>query len=324
MSRAAISSKQCLETDLARWSCGDAADDELRLLVRDDLDLVADSTLRLGASPVGKGAYSYVYDVLERGVVIKFPRSAKHTGAALREALWQYRIAQQCPHVVPVLGISYLGRDQFSGLRRGDMVPGIVMRKLAMNLQQLYGRWDHVAVACVWWKAARELLECLQCLRDHGFIHGDIKTANILVDFEPEPSFFLADFSSVKPVPRGSVSIHCNAIDTTMEYCAPETLQQSVESFDTDLYALGLCLLALITRQEPFRELQRAKNHGKPSVQQTHWLMNAVLKNDPIQLNVLTDSLHGQWSDELRFLSLILVKRLPVDECLVAISQFHR
>ncbi|QLL31300.1 hypothetical protein HG536_0B01630 [Torulaspora globosa] len=330
------SSTQCLARDLRRWGnecpkspCsarGDSDVDERLLcsLAGRGLDLIADAKAHLGTLPVGRGPYCYVYEVLNTGKVIKFPRSKRHSKMVLLEAAVQYTIALQCRHVTPVLAVSYVSKQQFTGLRASECVPGIVMPRMRMDLQRFYQAHDHVEVRRIWWKAAEQTLSCLQSLKTQAFIHGDIKTANILLDFEQEPNFFLADFSTAKKVPRGSRAIRGASIQATMEYCAPETLRDSIESFDTDLYSLGLCLLALITRQEPFRELQQAKNHGTYSVQQSQWLVNAVLKNDPINLNVLSKSLHCQWPDELSFLSLILVKRLPVEDCIVAISRFHR
>lgn len=290
------------------------------------VDLIADGKAQLGTLPVGRGPYCYVYEVLDTGTVIKFARSKRHSRIVLSEAAVQYRIALQCDHVTPVIGISYVSKEKFAGLRVGECVPGIVMPRMRMDLQHFYQSHDHVQVQRIWWKATEQMLRCLQSLKMQGFIHGDIKTANILLDFEPEPNFFLADFSTAKKLARGSHVIRGSSLQatSTMQYCAPERLRESIESFDTDLYSLGLCLLALITRQEPFRELQQVKNHGTYSVQQSQWLLNAVLKNDPINLNVLNKSLHCHWGVELSFLSLILVKRLPVEDCIVAISRFRR
>ncbi|QLQ78812.1 hypothetical protein HG537_0B01600 [Torulaspora globosa] len=322
------SSIQCLVRDLecpeSPCSVGGDSDEDGSLLfslVGRGVDLIADVKRNLGSMPVGRGPYCYVYEVLDTGIVIKFARSKRHAKTVLREAAVQCEIALKCCHVTPVIGISYLSKKQFLGLRANECVPGILMPRMKMDLQQFYTNHDHVAVRRIWWRAVEQMLRCLQSLKLQGFIHGDIKTANILVDFESEPNFFLADFSTAKKVPRSGRAMR-GALTT--EYCAPELLRGSIESFDTDLYSLGLCLLALITRQEPFRELQQAKNHGTYSVQQSQWLVNAVLKNDPINLNVLDRSLHCQWVDELSFLSLILVERVPVEDCIIAISRFRR
>lgn len=331
------SSRKCLARDLERcgtWCPRSPCSNELRslekqlederllyMLVKEELDLVVNRDKVLGGVPFGCGAYSFVYEIVGEGHVVKFPKSKRQSRAMLAEVVVHWKIASQCCRVVPVLGVSYVDKRQFPRLRSGECVPGIVMPKLKMTVQQFYETEE--VVPRVWWRAAEQMLQCLQSLKAQRFIHGDIKTANILIDFEVQPDFYLADFSTSKEIPKSDDVIQGHSIETTMEYCAPETLKESIESFDSDLYSLGLCLLAMITRHEPFRELQRATNHGNYSGLQSQWLMNAVLKNDPINLNVLNETLCRQWSQELSFLSLLLVERLPVEKCLVAISQFH-
>lgn len=311
-------SSPCSLVDFDANGDGESRDKELLLQCMGKLDFMADPSLKLSVTAIGHGSYSYVYEIVGKGLAIKFPQSRRKSKLILAEATAQARLSS-CSHVVPLMGISYINRTHFRRLRSNECVPGLIMPRFKMNLQQFYLGQDDSVVHHHWWKILYQMLNCLKGLREHGYIHGDIKTANILVDFNEDPNFFLADFTSAKRLADDSDgSIRCSSIDSTMEYCAPETLRDSVESFDTDLYALGLCLLALITKNEPYQELQKLKNHGTGSIQQSQWLMNAILKEDPINMNLINtkEQTIEIWSKELSILSLILVKRLSLDECL--------
>lgn len=300
-------------------------DDASKLLSR-QFDMLTDPSLQLSVNPLGHGSYSYVYEIAGRNLAIKFPQSKRKSKIIINEAkvLSYLYNDEKNKHIVPYFGISYINKSHYRRLRSNEFVPGIIMPKFNMNLQQFYKTQKENVIRDNWWKLTVQMLNCLDFLKSKKVIHGDIKTANILVDCNFD--FFLADFTSVKILSNSDTNKECSSINTTMEYCAPEMIKNSIETFDTDLYALGLCLLSVITKNEPYEEVQRLKSHGmqrsSSSIQQSQWLMNAILKNDPLKLNILNDDddLYKIWSKELSFLSLILTQRLPLDQCLAAIS----
>lgn len=311
---------RCTEDDIP---CNDASK-----LLSGQFDMLTDPSLQLSVHPLGHGSYSYVYEIAGRNLAIKFPPSKRKSKVIINEAKvlsYLYNDTdEKDKHIVPFLGISYINKSHYRRLRSNEFVPGIIMPKFNMNLQQFYKTQKDNVIHENWWKLTVQILTCLDFLKSKRVIHGDIKTANILVDANFD--FFLADFTSVKRLSNNDTNKASPSMNTTMEYCAPEMIKNSIETFDTDLYALGLCLLSVITKNEPYEEVQKLKSHGmersSSSIQQSQWLMNAILKNDPLKLNILNDDddLYRIWAKELSFLSLILTQRLSLDQCLAAIS----
>lgn len=320
-----LSSAGCLSADLLLYPALAEVMD-MDILAAPYLDFLADPKLQLEKAPTGHGSYSYVFRLAGRDLALKFPTSKKKSKIILQEANMLAKLTKHGSadhHIVPFLGITYIDKSHFKRLRSNELVPGIMMPRFAMNLEQFY-QTEEAAAGEVqnWWRLCLQMLDSLSFLKTQKVIHGDIKTANILVD--TALNFCLADFTSSKQLAdRGCIV--GSSLESTLQYCAPEMIESSKESFDTDLYALGLCMLSLITRNEPFQEIQQSKNHGIGSIQQNQWLIAAILKKDPINLNILGNSeLYQGWSNELAFLGSVLEQRLPLERCINSISQFHR
>lgn len=317
---AGVSSLDCLLADMKLYPylCKTIGQN---LLAKASLDFLANPNLKLSSFPIGHGSYSCVFKILNRErSVLKFAVSKKRSNIILKEAgfLSQLNEINQLNHnnrynIVPFYGITYIYKSHYKRLRSNEFVPGIVLEEYEMNLQQ-FCQNKNETIFTNWWKLCFQMLDCLSFLKAERIIHGDIKTANILVD--SKLNFFLADFTAAKRLNDGNFIIG-SSLESTMEYCASEMIEFSKQSFDTDLYALGLCLLALITKCEPFHELQQSKNHGIGSIQQSQWLITAILKNDPIHFNILNnDHLYQLWHKELEFLKIILISRQPVENCI--------
>ncbi len=95
------------------------------------------------------------------------------------------------------------------------------------------------------------ILGVLQYVHEHGSIHRDLKPSNIMRD--KEGTLYLLDFGAVKEVtigaagnaPKGSTGIY------TQGYAPPEQMQGSQVYPATDLYALAVTCLNLLTGKPP-------------------------------------------------------------------------
>jgi hypothetical protein len=92
-----------------------------------------------------------------------------------------------------------------------------------------------------------------------GVIHRDLKPSNILVDERGEPH--VVDFGLAKLISPGEATVDAavqptvtGEIKGTIAYMAPEQAAGRSHSIDvrTDIYALGIILYQLITRQFPY------------------------------------------------------------------------
>ncbi|AET38331.1 putative protein kinase ISR1 Ecym_2618 [Eremothecium cymbalariae DBVPG len=287
-------------------------------LLRSDVGMMP---WQLGLSAIGKGSSSVVFKVSTgvvvkaeegaaarrseetRSLALKVPLSKRKAGILFHEVLiysylWQQARGRLCAnHVVSFHGVTAITKEQYARLRANEVVPGLVLDRMDLTLEKFYQ--EQPIAKRQWWKFASDLLVSLQFLRQSLVIHGDIKTANVLVRGRDA---FLADFTSasVRDCPSGEV------LNTTLEYCSPLLIEGMKPNYDSDLYATGLCLLCLITKHEPYRELSMLKSHTNipvaNSLHETQWLINAISKCDPLKYNVLKQDLYDLWEDELRFL----------------------
>ena len=100
-------------------------------------------------------------------------------------------------------------------------------------------------------KWSRQILEGLAYLhsQDPPIIHKDLKCSNLFID---------AVFSTIRIGDLGLAS-HMDKdspIAGTLEYMAPEIIDNNTYNEKTDMYAFGMCLLELITRKPPYSECE--------------------------------------------------------------------
>ena len=123
------------------------------------------------------------------------------------------------------------------------------------------------------WKWMRELTETLQLVHDKEIIHHDIKPDNIL--FTENRTIKITDFGVA------------NTGAGTRPYMCPEALKWdkgSVKDARVDIYALGVTLLELLTKQNPFigksteeiLELHDLKEFGITGL--PNWQQEIILK----------------------------------------------
>jgi serine/threonine-protein kinase len=107
----------------------------------------------------------------------------------------------------------------------------------------------------------RQLLQAIGCIHDHGILHRDIKTSNILICRQEENNYLakLMDFGIARMEENGKTLTRLTQLDTsgpgTPTYMAPERIdpQKFGESCPaTDLYSVGVILYQLLSDGPPF------------------------------------------------------------------------
>jgi serine/threonine-protein kinase len=167
---------------------------------------------------------------LQRPVAIKVISDALATNPAAvarfaREARTHARI--QHPNLVQVYDYSvtpsqpYLVMEYISGCT------------LSERLDQ--GPFSHAEIHAL----AGELLSAIACVHNHGVLHRDIKTGNVLLDKDGHArltDFGLARFEESTQITRA------NEVVGTLRFLAPELIEGRPASRQSDLYALGVLL----------------------------------------------------------------------------------
>ena len=102
------------------------------------------------------------------------------------------------------------------------------------------------AVAAV--EIAAQILDALAVTHAAGFVHGDVKSDNVLLE-EPR-TVRLFDFGlAADPC---SAPPHCEVVYGTPEYMAPEVIRGGHPCVGTDVYGTGIILYELLTGATPF------------------------------------------------------------------------
>lgn len=137
----------------------------------------------------------------------------------------------------------------------------------------------------------RQIARALAYAHKRGFIHRDVKPANIL--FREDNTAVLSDFGIAKVVSSQTKLTGTGQTIGTPEYMSPE--QVSGEPLDprSDLYSLGVVLFEILTRQNPFK--------GEDAISTAMRHMVAPLPRLPARLSdyqPLLDSLLAKHPDE--------------------------
>jgi serine/threonine-protein kinase len=115
-----------------------------------------------------------------------------------------------------------------------------------------------------------KVLDAVQSAHSQLIVHRDLKPANILVDRHGEPK--LLDFGIAKLVDRDERGLTLTGMaPLTPEYASPEQVRGAPIGTASDIYALGVLLYELVTRERPYdiastnpREIERAVCESVP------------------------------------------------------------
>ncbi|KAK7090371.1 interleukin-1 receptor-associated kinase 4-like [Littorina saxatilis] len=127
----------------------------------------------------------------------------------------------------------------------------------------------------------------IRFLNDKGYVHRDIKTANILLDSEFNAK--VGDFATVVSAPSGDSKtiVRATTVIGTPAYLAPEAINFDI-STKLDSYSFGVVLLEVITglpAQDNRREETTISNHIMENVE------------EPSEIHSFVDQSAGAWSE---------------------------
>ncbi len=154
-----------------------------------------------------------------------------------REALVGGQVSH--PHLVPILAASTTRPPYYL------VMPWLAGRTLADRLAAS-GSFDLPEVLWI----ARQVGEALEALESAGWMHGDVKPANIHLSLEGHVTLLDLGFARHRQE-TGSVVDRC--VLGTVGYLAPETIVSALRcDIRSDIYSLGVVLFEMLAGRLPF------------------------------------------------------------------------
>ncbi|CAM9188952.1 unnamed protein product [Choristocarpus tenellus] len=95
----------------------------------------------------------------------------------------------------------------------------------------------------------------MEYLHSKGMIHGDLKSANILLNNKNQAK--IADFGTVRTVEEYTTLATLHKPGLTLKWSAPEVLNQERIRLESDVYSFGIVVWEIVTRKLPWADVGR-------------------------------------------------------------------
>jgi streptogramin lyase len=199
---------------------------------------------------VGQGGMGVVYRAtqlaLDRTVALKVIQPALAADSAFRERFKsESRIAAGIdhPNVIPIYhageedGVLFVTMRYVEGTDLGALMRtrGVLEPRLVAEIISATGA-------------------ALDAAHEHGLVHRDVKPANILIAGRPDrPHVYLTDFGLTKRAASASGLTRTGQFVGTIDYVAPEQIQDTQVDGRADVYAMGCVLFETLTGRVPYQ-----------------------------------------------------------------------
>jgi len=167
-----------------------------------------------------------------------------------QELVREARLAASLDHpsICTIHGVDYLGEEPFLVM---EHVKGTPLSKV------IRGRRSISATTAL--DFARQIISAVSHAHDHGVIHGDLKSSNIMVG--PNGHVTILDFGLARRAGRGGGEADetestrqspSSGAEGTVPYMSPEIIRGQPPSVQSDIWALGVLLFEMLVGRRPF------------------------------------------------------------------------
>lgn len=150
-----------------------------------------------------------------------------------------------------------------------------------------------------------QLVRAVQHLHHNGIIHRDMKLENVMVLNDAEMTVKIIDFgfACTKESPEASTLCY------TLEYVAPEVLNNQVATEACDVWSLGVILYTMLCRRKPFRGEPRPRKDVTTQIK--HRIRAGAYDQSSDEWRALSDSVRDLIS---ALLTVDVKERITIDE----------
>ena len=204
---------------------------------------------------IGRGGMAVVYrayDVqLDRQVALKILDPALAEDSEFQQRFIRESKAAAAvdhPHIIPVFAAGEADGVLFIAMR---YVAGADVRTL-LDTEGPLPAWRAVGIAA-------QVASALDTAHDRGLVHRDVKPANMLRDRSTGPRaehVYLSDFGLSKTALAGVALTATGQLVGTLDYVAPEQIENRPVDGRADLYALACATFEMLAGAPPFNRDQ--------------------------------------------------------------------
>jgi|AntRauTorckE6833_2_1112554.scaffolds.fasta_scaffold07371_3 WNK lysine deficient protein kinase len=204
---------------------------------------------------LGRGAYKIVYrgydshdgkEVAWNSISL-YNLSEKETEAIVKEINLLKELSPQCKYIINFLN-AWIDEDNMNVVFITEIALSGTLYDFIRKIQNI-----NMRVIKKW---ALQILNGLVFLHDKNIAHRDLKCNNIFFNSN-KGNIFIGDFGLAN---ERHTKFH--SVIGTPEYMAPEMYEQSYDE-KVDIYAFGMCLLEMITKEIPYYECKTFANVWK-------------------------------------------------------------
>lgn len=209
---------------------------------------------------LGKGGFGTVFKGMWKNTLVAIKRIEQRTEsdesyqAQIEQSMRELKVLNACRHdnILPIYGFS-IGGDEpclvYQYMPNGSVEDRLLCRNGTPPLT-----WDQRH------NIAEGTARGLQFLHNNKkpFIHGDIKSANILLDTNFEPR--IGDFGLARDGPQGHYThMKVSRVHGTRPYLPDEFLRSKQISTKVDTYSFGIVLFELASGQRAYDDSRQKK-----------------------------------------------------------------
>ena len=193
---------------------------------------------------VGRGGFGRVYRgfhlYTKRDVAVKVSKKGFWRDLRIAEIAESVNRGRRI-----VVEVYDAGTYRVSGRDGAKAVDALVMRFYPWNLESVLP-----SLGEIYRRIFRKLVENVKILHDTGWIHGDLKPRNVLVD--TDMGLVLTDFYTAELL-SGLGRIRKDNISFTTGFSAPEIRERGEVSYKSDVYSLGAIYYWMMSGMAPGR-----------------------------------------------------------------------